>query len=68
MTSIGQSIEALCVEHGLDRDLIIDAMKGAVLAAARKQFKSQDKTGESIQVEWKKVRLKFRRKKKLSLR
>src|SRR3954469_17556402 len=52
MTSIGQSIEALCAEHGLDHDLIIEAMKGAVLAAARKQFKSQDKTGESIQVEW----------------
>ncbi len=52
MTSIGQSIEALCVEHGLDRDLIIEAMKDAVKAAARKQFKSQDKTGESIQVEW----------------
>jgi len=52
MTSIGQSIEALCVEHGLDRDLIIEAMKDAVRAAARKQFKSQDKTGESIQVDW----------------
>lgn len=52
MTSIGQSIEALCTEHGLDRDLIIEAMKDAVRAAARKQFKSQDKTGESIQVDW----------------
>lgn len=52
MTSIGQSIEALCAEHGLDRDLIIEAMKDAVRAAARKQFKSQDKTGESIQVDW----------------
>jgi transcription termination/antitermination protein NusA len=52
MTSIGQSIEALCTEHGLDRDLVIEAMKDAVRAAARKQFKSQDKTGESIQVDW----------------
>lgn len=52
MTSIGQSIEALCAEHGLDRELIIEAMKDAVRAAARKQFKSQDKTGESIQVDW----------------
>lgn len=50
MTSIGQSIEVLCAEHGLDRDLIIEAMKDAVRAAARKQFK--DKTGESIQVDW----------------
>jgi N utilization substance protein A len=52
MTSIGQSIEALCTEHGLDRELVIEAMKDAVRAAARKQFKSQDKTGESIQVDW----------------
>lgn len=52
MTSIGQSIEVLCAEHGLDRELIIEAMKDAVRAAARKQFKSQDKTGESIQVDW----------------
>jgi N utilization substance protein A len=52
MTSIGQSIEAVCAENGLDRNLIIEAMKEAVKAAARKQFKSQDKTGESIQVDW----------------
>src|ERR1700712_1249435 len=52
MTSIGQSIEALCTEQGLDRNMIIEAMKDAVKAAARKQFKSQDKTGESIQVDW----------------
>ena len=51
-SSIGQSIDALCTEHGLDRDMIIEAMKDAVKAAARKQFKSQDKTGESIQVDW----------------
>ncbi|MDQ3323620.1 MAG: transcription termination factor NusA [Acidobacteriota bacterium] len=52
MTSIGQSIETLCNEQGIDRDLVIEAMKEAVKAAARKQFKSQDKTGESIQVDW----------------
>ena len=53
MTStIGQSIEALCNEQGLDRDMVIEAMKDAVKAAARKQFKSQDKTGDSIQVDW----------------
>ena len=52
MTSIAQSIEVVCEEHGLDRDLIIEAMKEAVKAAARKQFKSQDKTGESIEVDW----------------
>jgi len=51
-SSIGQSIEALCAEQGLDRDMVIEAMKDAVRAAARKQFKSQDKTGESIQVDW----------------
>lgn len=51
MTSlIGQSIDGLCAEMGLDRELIIEALKDAVRAAARKQFK--DKTGDSIQVEW----------------
>lgn len=52
MTSIGQSIETLCSEQGIDRNLVIEAMKEAVKAAARKQFKSQDKTGDSIQVDW----------------
>jgi N utilization substance protein A len=52
MTPIGQSIETLCAEQGIDRDLVIEAMKEAVKAAARKQFKSHDKTGESIQVDW----------------
>jgi len=53
MTStIGQSIEMLCNEQGLDRDMVIEAMKDAVRAAARKQFKTHDKTGESIQVDW----------------
>ena len=49
-SSIGQSIDLLCSEQSLDRDMIIEAMKEAVKAAARKQFK--DKTGDSIQVEW----------------
>ena len=49
MTStIGQSIDALCNEQGLDREMVIEAMKDAVKAAARKQFRAQD----SIQVEW----------------
>ncbi|HEX8071634.1 MAG TPA: transcription termination factor NusA [Pyrinomonadaceae bacterium] len=47
-TSIGQSIDALCKEHGIDRELVVEAMKEAVRAAARKQFKS----GEEVQVEW----------------
>ena len=49
-SSIGQSIDVLCNEQGLDREMVIEAMKDAVRAAARKQFK--DKTGDSIQVEW----------------
>lgn len=53
MTStIGQSIDILCSEQGLDRDMVIEAMKDAVKAAAKKQFRAQDKTGESIQVDW----------------
>ena len=32
--------------------MVIEAMKEAVKAAARKQFRAQDKTGDSIQVEW----------------
>jgi N utilization substance protein A len=49
-SSIGQSIDILCNEQGLDREMVIEAMKDAVKAAARKQFK--DKTGDSVQVEW----------------
>lgn len=53
MTStIGQSIDILCNEQGLDRNMVIEAMKDAVRAAARKHFKTQDKTGDAIQVEW----------------
>jgi transcription termination/antitermination protein NusA len=51
-SSIGQSIEMLCSEQGLDREMVIEAMKEAVKAAARKQFRAQDKTGDSIQVDW----------------
>lgn len=51
-SSIGQSIDALCTEHSLDREMIIEAMTDAVKAAARKQFKSLDKGGDNIQVDW----------------
>jgi N utilization substance protein A len=47
-TSIAQNIELLCQEKGIDRDIVIEAMKEAVRAAAKKQFRS----GEDIQVEW----------------
>ncbi|MCU1265309.1 MAG: transcription termination factor NusA [Acidobacteria bacterium] len=47
-SSIAQNIEALCQEQGIERDLVIEAMKEAVRAAAKKQFKS----GEDIQVDW----------------
>jgi N utilization substance protein A len=46
--SIAQNIEALCQEQGIDRDLVIEAIKEAVRAAAKKQFKG----GEDIQVDW----------------
>ncbi|HYE65250.1 MAG TPA: transcription termination factor NusA [Pyrinomonadaceae bacterium] len=47
-TSIAQNIETLCQEKGIDREIVIEAMKEAVRAAAKKQFK----TGEDIQVDW----------------
>ena len=47
-TSIAQNIEALCQEQGIDRELVIEAVKEAVRAAAKKQFKG----GEDIQVDW----------------
>ncbi|HXQ70896.1 MAG TPA: transcription termination factor NusA, partial [Pyrinomonadaceae bacterium] len=37
-----------CQEQGIERDLVIEAMKEAVRAAAKKQFRS----GEDIQVDW----------------
>ncbi|HSK64590.1 MAG TPA: transcription termination factor NusA, partial [Pyrinomonadaceae bacterium] len=47
-SSNAQNIEALCQEQGIERDLVIEAMKEAVRAAAKKQFLS----GEDIQVDW----------------
>jgi transcription termination/antitermination protein NusA len=47
-TSIAQNIDVLCHEKGIDRELVVEAMKEAVRAAAKKQFKS----GEEIQVDW----------------
>jgi N utilization substance protein A len=47
-TSIAQNIEALCQEQGIDRELVIEAVKEAVRAAAKKQFRA----GEEIQVDW----------------
>jgi transcription termination/antitermination protein NusA len=47
-TTIAQNIEALCQEQGIDRDLVIEAIKEAVRAAAKKQFRG----GEDIQVDW----------------
>ncbi len=47
-TTIAQNIEALCQEQGIDRELVIEAVKEAVRAAAKKQFRG----GEEIQVDW----------------
>src|SRR5258705_3947944 len=47
-TSIAQNIEALCQEQGIDRELVVEAIKEAVRAAAKKQCKG----GEDIQVDW----------------
>src|SRR6266567_2354578 len=47
-TTIAQNIEALCQEQGIDRELVVEAIKEAVRAAAKKQFKG----GEDIQVDW----------------
>src|SRR6266542_838875 len=47
-TTIAQNIEALCQEQGIDRELVVEAVKEAVRAAAKKQFKG----GEDIQVDW----------------
>jgi N utilization substance protein A len=46
--TINEYIDALCKEQNIDREFVIEAMKEAVKAAARKQFKA----GEDIQVEW----------------
>src|SRR5256714_6437959 len=47
-SSIAQNIDTLCQEKGIDREIVSEAMKEAVRAAAKKQFRS----GEDIQVEW----------------
>src|SRR5205085_3228571 len=47
-SSIAQNIDTLCQEKGIDREIVVEAMKEAVRAAAKKQFRS----GEDIQVEW----------------
>jgi N utilization substance protein A len=61
ITSIAQNIDALCSEHGLDRDLIIEVLKDAIKAAARRHFKIKDpkakdgteiKADDPLQVDW----------------
>lgn len=42
MASIYQSIEILSKEKGIDPQIVLDAVKDAMLVAARKQFKSTD--------------------------
>ena len=42
MASIYQSIEILSKEKGIDPQIVLDAVKDAMLAAARKHFKSQE--------------------------
>lgn len=47
MASIKESIEILSKEKGIDPQIVLDAVKDAMLAAARKQFKS----GEELAVD-----------------
>lgn len=42
MASVYQSIEILSKEKGIDPKIVLDAVKDAMLAAARKQFRSQE--------------------------
>ena len=42
MASIYQSIEVLSKEKGIDPQIVLDAVKDAMLAAARKQFRGQE--------------------------
>ncbi len=42
MASIFQSIEILSKEKGIDAQIVIDAVKDAILVAARKQFKGNE--------------------------
>ncbi len=42
MASIYQSIEILSKEKGIDPQIVLDAVKDAMLAAARKHFRSPE--------------------------
>jgi len=42
VASIYQSIEILSKEKGIDSQIVLDALKDAMLAAARKQYRNQD--------------------------
>ncbi len=42
MASIYQSIEMLSKEKGIDPQIVLDAVKDAMLAAARKHFRSTE--------------------------
>jgi transcription termination/antitermination protein NusA len=42
VASIFQSIEILSKEKGIDPQIVVDALKDAMLAAARKQYRNQD--------------------------
>ena len=42
MASIFQSIEILSKEKGIDPQIVVDALKDAMLAAARKQYRNQE--------------------------
>jgi N utilization substance protein A len=62
ITTIAQNIDALCAEHGLDKELIIEVLKDAIKAAARRHFKIKDpkmtkdgveiKGEDPLQVDW----------------
>src|SRR5207247_391414 len=49
-SSIAQHIEALCKEQGIERDLVVEAMKEAVRAAVRSNVYEQyiDKIGDLV--------------------
>ena len=42
MATIYQSIEILSKEKGIDPQIVVDALKDAMLAAARKQYRNQE--------------------------
>ena len=48
MASIYQSIEILSKEKGIDRQIILDAVKDAMVLAAKKHFK----TNEELEAEF----------------